>query len=115
MLCITNRGFDAVKEFTKEYFGKVSIISFIHNAMYIKYKNNCYTYLKNGCFLPIDIFKNDYLLNYFYFLQIKEIDVDEQEKYKELALSKIKNIDDINDIQFKGFYLIDKNTLYELE
>lgn len=107
MLYITNKGVDYVKK----YSGKENILS-INNAMFVKGKNNFYTYLKDGNFLLIEqSFINDFQHDYFYFSQIKEISVDEQEKYKELALSKIKNVDIINDIQFKGFYLVDKNKL----
>ena len=108
MIYVTDKGIDAVKE----HSGKDNIIS-VNNAMFIKCKYYCYTYLKNGRFWRINgTFNYCAHEEYFYFSQIQEIDINDQEKYKKLALSKIGNIDDIIDIQFKGFYLPIENIFY---
>lgn len=98
MLYVTNKGIDKVQD----YSGKNNILS-IKNAIYVKCKNGYYTYLKSGNWLDIEKAFSPYYhyLHYFYFIQIKEILVDDEEKYRKLALNKFN---DAYDIQFKGFY-----------
>lgn len=108
MIYVTDKGINVIKEHLGEDFPGEESVSSIKNAIYVKCKNgDYYTYLKSGKWLYLNkAFSSDSRsCHYFYFLQIKEISIDEQEKHKELALNKFNNIDDI---EFKGFYFMNE-------